>query len=845
MTITVVGSAGAKGANGAAGGDDGAAGGAGGDATASQNTPVGSPPLTSLPQADATGGAGGDGGNGGGAAGYAGTAGNAGAGGDGGDATAFINNGAVYPASEQVFAEVYATGGAGGDAGIEGPGTLITGWGADGGAGGAASATGSTVGVVVPGTYDNPFVIVLATGGAGGTGTGPGHSGGAGGGVTVSGSLDNPLNSSDVFVTGHGGAGGVGLLGAAGGNGAAVTLDNAATAGPGTGDLELNQQAYGGDGGDGVIGGDGGAAAGTLTNDPTIANAGTLTLSDEVQGGAGGSVGTEAPGGSLYVEGAGGTATATGDATGGVISVVTIATAGAAGGFDGSADPNAAFAGIAGADATASANVTASGDNGGASAEAVGGAGGGGNGVGETGGLGGAATATASATNTGGGSISAGLGLTGGAGGDGTNGALAGDGRSETGDNLATASSDGGGIALYQTITGGSAGSGPGGAGGSASSTLTFSDPTGANGAVLLAGTATGGSTNGQQGVPTTTWHGGDATSLTDGSSAANVTIYASATGGDGGFGSGGDAVAKATGISDGTATISTTAIGGASHAKGGYLVGTALAVARGTGIKGTTSASASTSQVPNPTPGVSPVTNIAATATDPFAGSAVSYAQTGIGTGIALPGQAHGAEASALGAPVAGAISQVVASDPGLPALVGPSAQVLALGQLGGNHSNGGDGASQTLTTSVTVTVNQALITAGTDLKIALFNPQDQDTQGITAVDLGITLARPDFQPKHLLPHDFGNAGGAATFFDNNTIDLGAPPGNSGIFHITLDLDVTTDMIGSGFTGDFALVAEPPAAAAAPLAGPAVSAEDHAGGAVGAVTGWLASHTV
>ncbi len=365
----------------------------------------------------------------------------------------------------------------------------------------------------------------------------------------------------------------------------------------------------------------------------------------------------------------------------------------------------------------------------------------------------------------------------------------------------------GGVLTLSQSATGGAGGSsdtGTGGAGGAASSTLSLTEsatPSAVLNMVLQAtgGAAGAGATAGQAGAAT-------ATGAANGMNTVNLNV--TAVGGVGpSAGGGATATAIAVGqvaTSNATASVQTTA--GAAVA----------ALATSTGVS---AGSIAATEV--------------ASASDAIAGGVVTLAQatasnTAIGVSNGVAGAQNNttplafttspqsvAEVTAL--PSAASFASVLAANTTIASAMGAGATALAIGELGGGHSNG-PLAPQTESSSIAVTLDTTKLSPTQHLELGLYGGAVTGS-GVNSVLLDVNVGGVD-----VFTQTFTTPAAALAYFKNQAIDLGVA-GSAGSVTATVTLSVTTAWAGSTFDTNIVLGAKAAAFASAMSTGASGSA--------------------
>jgi hypothetical protein len=592
-------------------------------------------------------------------------------------------------------------------------------------------------------------------------------------------------------VNDTGGFGGSGT-GANGGAGASAKLDNAASGSSQGGTLNLLEDASGGNGGTSVTGTGGLGGSGTAIIDD-----------DDLTGAHGQSAAIQAStnaiggfGGNGAIVGKGGDASASTTLTGATTAYVA-GYASAAGGDAGEETVASVGVGTTGASGAASVDVL-SGDLVYATVSSSGGVGATADGAGATGGTGGSAKASAEGFGVALANIQ--VSASAGAGGNGVNGANGGAGAAENLQNAVSGSSEDGQLTLVQNANGGGGGASgaAGGAGGAATSDLTTNDLLNAqaNQSATIGAFVT---SQGGRGAANASGVGGgtggsaNATLTVTGNSGSTVTGSAASYGGASIGGAGGAANA------DVTATGGTVHIGAYAIAGEGYQGSDqASATGIGNGAAGYVNTQANSYDQAS----TAVVTAIAAEGSAIVSGSGTAAAISVYGGG--LPGfqASDGSVAYGVAAPSSAASNAVLNANPDIQTAFGPNPGIYALGELGGGHATSGTD-TETTSSSVTISINQANLGLPGNLIIGLYGGQANDTAGITGITLTVTGNGVQLAQEVLSP---------ATAFQDDPISLGALA-NSGILTVDVSLSVTSDEAGAGFYGDF-ILGDPPSGA-------------------------------
>jgi hypothetical protein len=148
---------------------------------------------------------------------------------------------------------------------------------------------------------------------------------------------------------------------------------------------------------------------------------------------------------------------------------------------------------------------------------------------------------------------------------------------------------------------------------------------------------------------------------------------------------------------------------------------------------------------------------------------------------------------------PAASATTKVLNANHAIKTAFGTNPSFYALGELGGGHATLGTD-TETSSSSVTISINQANIGTPGTLLIGLYNGQAIDPSGITGITLTVTGNGVQLADLVL---------SAGTAFQDDPISLGVLA-DSGTLAIDVSLTVTTDQAGAGFYGNFVL-GDPP----------------------------------
>jgi hypothetical protein len=396
--------------------------------------------------------------------------------------------------------------------------------------------------------------------------------------------------------------------------------------------------------------------------------------------------------------------------------------------------------------------------------------------VGGAGGAVGGTTAPSSAaagSTAVGATVSASLTQSGGSGGSGLYGASGGAGAASSLTNMVTGYSNGGVLSLTQIAVGGSGGDSEtaiGGKAGAATSRLTFDDTLSATQSAVL-----------------------------------SARLGAVAGGAGAGATNGAVAAAASTLVLTGVA-----AVHGSTYATGGTgitVAGTGTACTTVTGATGDVAAAANTALRPGKL-----VQSVAASATGGVDGVAVAKAVAGIGVAAANFATA-GPIATINGAPLATSVSGVLSVSPNLTAAYGTTASVFGMGELGGRHSSLGTD-TQTITSSLSETVDTTVMTPGQDLMLGFY--KGTVAGGFTSLTLDVYVNGVDE-----VHEAFTSASAAKTYFTDHAVDLG-PIGagdlTGGALDIQAVMSITTSKASSGFFGGI-LIGDPATAAVSPSA--------------------------
>jgi hypothetical protein len=581
-----------------------------------------------------------------------------------------------------------------------------------------------------------------------------------------------------------------------------VSLNNAATGTTQGGSLTLSQDASGGGGGlsYGSTGGNGGNATSTLDDDD-VANAtshqsANITLTSIALAGSGGN--------SETTPGKAGNAAVTDDVSAAATTTITL-NASATGGYGGSAtiDGNGMVGGKASAVAADGTYNVDNGDTTGTAfmanitASAAGRTGGSAVGAGNVGGAGGVATAKtiAIAVNT----VTVETNVQGGGGGIGTNGANGGTGAAEnlTNDAIGVNSSSQS-IDIFQNAYGGSGGAsdtGMGGIGGEATAKQTASASTAA--VFVLNEYAQGG--NG--GVSNTVADGGVAGAATANGTATGtgeVNINATADGGQS-LVTGG--AATATLNATGHSSYSTAeAVAGGSETAGAK----ATATATGDATTGTLEALANSSPHIINTPLL--VDEISSKSTINLYGTTASTESLSkFGGGLTALSSSLVGVAEGVASPTGTAA--ILNANLNIKAAFGPAPTIFEIGELGGGYA-GATGVTQTMTSSITETLDLAKLSASGNFALGLYDGAITDAANVTQVVLTVT----DVSTNNTLYTNTYTGAQAETAFTDGALTLNNPAfTNSGSATVEVSLSVTTNAASAAFTGDF-IFGDPPA---------------------------------
>ena len=448
----------------------------------------------------------------------------------------------------------------------------------------------------------------------------------------------------------------------------------------------------------------------------------------------------------------------------------------------------------------ASANATATGGNGGF-----------GTGAGQSGGAGGA-SASAKAVATGSGTAFASVTQKGGAGGRGNPGATGGNGASSTLTDAVSGSTLGGHLTLQQTALGGfggaASGGGAAGTGGAAASSLSITDTTSATVNLLSSaigetgGTGTSGSSGGGGGAALASLNAVASGALSAGSSAIGGS---SGTGGPGGIGR------RRQGADHGPERRQSHGHGERNRWRGPDRGRPRLGEDQASGLSGPYDANANTSLA------IGQLIQFAsADAGGTVDGAESAKAKAIIGdpssTEFAFgPNFEAGGQAVALidGAPNSTTTTDILAANSNIASKFGASPVFFASGELGGAHASSGGTGSQTITDTVSLTVDLTQLPARHDLMVGLFNPTVLGS-GFTSltVDLSVNGAS--------VVHDtLTSVFEVDLFFSDSTVDLSTldPTAMTGsTLDVTATVTLTTSSAGQGFYGGF-IIGDPPAA--------------------------------
>ena len=388
-------------------------------------------------------------------------------------------------------------------------------------------------------------------------------------------------------------------------------------------------------------------------------------------------------------------------------------------------------------------------------------------GVGKVGGVGGGAGGTVSPSiaeageGTLGGAATAIMSQIAGAGGAGLDGASGGAGAVSTSINAVKGYSNGGVLTLSQTAIGGAGGdstSALGGKGGAGVSTLTFDDTLSVTQSAVVNATAVAGGGAGGLGVTLGAVAAGTATLVLKGT--AEIHANSSATGGAGVLLSG---------------------------------IGTALTTA--TGVSGDWSSAADASLRPGKV--IQSVSGMTSGVVD---GTSVGKSLAGIGgKAFAISSVLQGVS-FIEGAPLSTSTATVLTGNANIRATFGTAPVIFGMGELGGAHSNAAAG-EQTVTSSVTETVDLTQLASRQDLVIGLFKGTTVGT-GVTGVTFDLYADGVD-----VIHQTFTTAAAAKTYFTNHSIDVGSLATGAALgadtLTFTATLSVTSNLTTTSTTTD------------------------------------------
>jgi hypothetical protein len=218
-------------------------------------------------------------------------------------------------------------------------------------------------------------------------------------------------------------------------------------------------------------------------------------------------------------------------------------------------------------------------------------------------------------------------------------------------------------------------------------------------------------------------------------------------------------------------------------------LGGTATAKATENGASGSSSSTALSDAA-----STNPVTDLQASAYGSGAGSNETNAIARFG-GVGPDVFNGGAGATIAGSPSASAGAAVLRDYPNIGAAFGSSPTYLGMGELVGSHSSSGS-ASETSTSEVQLTINEADFASGGTLELGLYDGGGSNPSGLTGVRLTVTG-----NGSNLLSAPINTT----SDFTDFAVNLGTL-GTSGTLQLALTLTVTTDAVSADFGANFLL---------------------------------------